>query len=392
MLTRRYNRLDSLVPTTPRSANGSVKRKFEKVYDTPSKSSRLLNINSPSEGAFGSSPIRKLETLSIDSAPTSFSKRTNAGTTIETLNGHIPRPTLPLPESALTADRAAWDNRVKLAVSQEVKKFSFRPMHQKLTEAAEVQDDRIEALMALVQEHHQFSDEQFGNPSTASPSEVVVVGRIASDSLDGKLNAASVVLESSRRMGAGSRVPLKLDAVPSYSFFPGQIVAMRGVNASGEYFAVSEILEVPYLPPATSSAASLAASAEKLAAGPLSIVVAAGPYTTDDNLLFESLDEICNRAAETCPDVLILLGPFIDTEHPLIKAGDFDIEGVDPMEGGTIEDLFREKIGRKISKVERSLVIIIPSIRDAVSKHVAYPQEPLKRKKTLGLSPVCYPE
>lgn len=120
-------------------------------------------------------------------------------------------------------------------------------MYQKLTEAAEVMDDRIDEMMAVVQEHHMLADEQFGNPSTASPAEVVAVGRIVSDSLDGKLNSASVLLEASRRMGAGARVPLKLDAVKSFSFFPGQIVAVRGVNASGAYFAVKEILDIPPL-------------------------------------------------------------------------------------------------------------------------------------------------
>lgn len=262
-------------------------------------------------------------------------------------------------------------------------------MHQKLTEASEVLDDRIEAFMEAVQEHHQLPFEKFGNPSTASPSEIIAVGRIASDSLDGKLNPASVVLESSRRMGAGSRVPLKLDNVPSYSFFPGQIVAVRGVNASGYYFAVSELLEIPSLPITLSSATKLAASAEQLAAGPLNIVVAAGPYTADNNLLFEPLEEICRRVAETCPDVLILLGPFIDAEHPMVQAGEFEIEGVDGKNDGTIEDLFRERVSRQIARVERSIVLLVPSTRDAVSRHVAFPQEKLK-KEELGLPRVGF--
>lgn len=367
------NRLDNL----PHSANGSVKRKLGGAYRTPSsKSTRLFDTASPS-GALGSSPIRRpLAALSLESTATAistpFSLRTNAGAVIETLNMHIPAPVLPLSTS--------WESRVKLTVNMDLKKFSYRPMHQKLTEASEVLDDRIESFMTVVQEHYQLADEQFGNPSTASPSEIVVVGRIASDSLDGKFNTASVVLESSRRMGAGSRVPLKLDAIKSFSFFPGQIVAVKGVNASGNYFAVSEILEIPALPTTATLASEMAAVASRLSAGPLTVMVASGPYTTDDNLHFEALDEICRRAVETCPDVLILTGPFIDSGHPLIQTGDFDIEGVDNNEGGTLEDLFRQKITRKIKRVDKSLVLLVPTVRDAVSRHISFPQEPLKKR------------
>lgn len=365
------NRFDDIV--TPRSANGSVKRKF--AYDTPSsKSTRLFDTASPS-GALDSSPLRKpLAALSLESTvvPTPFSIRTNAGATIETLNLHIPTPALPFGTS--------WESRVKLTVNMDLKKFSYRPMHQKLTEASEVLDDRIDEFMGFVQEHYQLADEQFGNPSTASPSEVVVVGRIASDSLDGKLNKASVVLEPSRRMGAGSRVPLKLDAIGSLSFFPGQIVAVKGVNASGDYFAVSEILEIPTLPTTATFVSEMNDVASRLEAGPLTIMVASGPYTTDDNLHFEALDEICRRAVETCPDVVILTGPFIDSGHPLIQTGDFDIERTNSQDDGTLEDLFREKISRKIKRVEKSLVLLVPTVRDVVNRHISFPQEPIKKR------------
>lgn len=358
------NRLQQLVPSTPR---GSTKRKSERTDEAPSKSTRISEATTPSRAL-------PLAALSLESAaiPTPFSIRPNAGTTIETLNLHIPAPTLPLGTS--------WESRVKLTVNMDLKKFSYRPMHQKLTEASEVLDDRIDEFMNFVQEHYQFADEQFGNPSTASPSEVVVVGRIASDSLDGKLNTASMVLESSRRMGAGSRIPLKLDAIRSFSFFPGQIVAVKGVNASGNYFAVSEILEIPTLPTTATSASEMTAIASRLSAGPLTIMVASGPYTTEDNLHFEALDEICRRAVETSPDVVILTGPFIDSEHSLIKIGDFDIEGVDGQENGTLEDLFRVKISRKIKRIEKSLVLLVPTIRDAVSRHISFPQEPIKKR------------
>ncbi|RPA95183.1 DNA polymerase alpha, subunit B [Choiromyces venosus 120613-1] len=393
--------LDGLVPTTPRGANGSIKRKFEKAaFETPSgKASRFLGVGSP-RTAIGSSPVgtpHKVGGQHIPSTP--FAQRKNAGITVEVLNEHIPKPFLPLPESSADADLASWNSRVKLVVGVELKKFSYRPMHQKLSEASEVMDDRVDEFMDMVQDHYQFADEQFGNPSTASPSEIVAVGRISCDTLDGKLSPSSVLLEASRKMGAGSRVRLKLDAVPSYSLFPGQIVAVKGINASGEYLAVSEILDIPRLPNPTSSPSVLLDTADRLSAGGLNIVVASGPYTTDDNLRFEALSEICNKAAESCPDVLILTGPFIDADHPLIKTGDFGFDTLirddgksSVREGGSMEDLFRERITPKIRQVQRSLVILVPSVRDIISKHISFPQDRFKRQQLdLAANVRCLP-
>jgi hypothetical protein len=80
-----------------------------------------------------------------------------------------------------------------------------------------------------------------------------VVGRICCDA-DAKLNEASILLESSRVMGSGVRVPLRFDAevklrAPTagrsgIGLFPGAIVALKGKNGGGGRFNVSEIWTV----------------------------------------------------------------------------------------------------------------------------------------------------
>ena len=155
-----------------------------------------------------------------------------------------------------------------MTVNTDYKKFSYRPMAMHLSEASEVLDDRIDEFLSLCQAHHSLEDTAFGNPASQSTSEIVAVGRIASDSLEGKLNIASLVLETSRRMGAGLRVPLKVDSVQSFEFFPGQVVALRGVNASGEYFSVKEILRLPLLPQAATPPAALDLFNKYLGGGP----------------------------------------------------------------------------------------------------------------------------
>lgn len=369
-----------MIPTTP--ARGSTMKRNHLAYETP-QGQKFDQHSSP--GYATTTPARTLFKNSASSAPleapTPFKKRINAGETIWCMNENIPRPSLPIPG-------ALWDSRATFLFNLENKKFSYRTLYQKLSEASEVHDDRIDELSKDIQQHYSLPDEAFGDPSISSPSEIVAVGRIVSDSLEGKFNPSSILLESSRMTGAGARTPLKLDRIPSFAFFPGQIVAVKGVNSSGNYFQVHKVLEPPILGPASTAPEQLVEISDRLAAGPLTVFMASGPYTTTDNLDFEALDELCNKAAEQKPDVVILMGPFIDSEHPMVQNGDFDLEDVDMMIDGTVDDLFREKISRKISRIQNSLVLMIPSLRDSASKHCAFPQEGLKRK-VLRLPDVC---
>ena len=282
-------------------------------------------------------------------------------------------------------------------------------MAMKLSEASEILDERIDLFLDLVREHHKLEDDAFGNPSSRSPSEIVAVGRIASDSSEGKLNAASLVLETSRRAGAGLRVPLKLDNLQSYDFFPGKIVALRGTNATGDFFAVKEVLEMPLLPSPASSLQDIEIVNNRLASKPskddmdvdspstrpLNIIISSGPYTMDDVLDFSPLQTLLSTALDTEADAIVLSGPFIDTEHPLIRTGDFDLPAnypVDP-DKATLIDVFRCYISAPINQLIKNLpsitVILVPSVRDAIAKHVAWPQDKMP-KKELGLPKQCF--
>jgi DNA polymerase alpha subunit B len=283
--------------------------------------------------------------------------------------------------------------RIRPTANTDLKKFGYKPMAMRLSEASEILDDRIDEFMALFEKQYEAGDIQFGSAGTQSTSEIVAVGRIASDSMEGRLNPASLVLETSRRTGAGLRVPLKVDSLPSVNFFPGQIVALRGINASGNYFSVNEVLSAPLLPPAASSVPAIEGINERMeetGSSPLNIMISSGPYTADDNLDFEPLNEICQKAAESYADALILMGPFLDIEHPLLASGDFDlpeVNGLDP-DTVTLATVFRHYITaplqRLVGAVPSITIVMVPSVRDAVSKHVSWPQEQLP-KKELGL-------
>ncbi|KAL9100547.1 MAG: hypothetical protein Q9163_004085 [Psora crenata] len=380
-----FGMLDGVTPSTPlqdRSANGPTKRKVP--YETPVvPKSRNGEGMSPSIDARGHGNV-----TSASTAP--FDARQNAGQIIETLNDHI------VPFEAPIAPPA--EPRVKLTANTDLKKFYYKPMAMHLSEASEILDDRIDEFQALIKSHHNLDDFAFGSAASQSTNEVVAVGRIACDSPEGKLNAASLMLETSRRTGAGRRVPLKVDSV-SYEFFPGQIVAVRGINASGTYFSVSEILDFPLPPPGVSAPSTLDIFNERVGvedgdvvnpSNVLNFMIASGPYTADDNLAFEPLNTLCEKAAESYADVLIMVGPILDIEHPHLASGDFDLPddpSVQP-DKATLDDVFRILVGTPLRLLAQQIpsitIILVPSVRDVVNKHVSWPQEPFD-KKVLGL-------
>jgi DNA polymerase alpha subunit B len=309
------------------------------------------------------------------------------------LNEHLAAPEPPIAPFG--------EPRIKLTAQSDAKKLSYKPMAMKSSEASEILDDRIDEFMGIVQEHHKLEDSAFGSAASQSTNEIVAVGRIASDSLIGKLNEASLVLETSRRMGAGMRIPLKVEALSGYQFFPGQIVAMRGINASGESFTVSEILEVPLLKSAASTSSAIRTHVQRLSGGPdamdsdsdpvpLSIMLGSGPYTADDNLDFEPLHALCSQAADSYADALILTGPFLDIDHPLIASGDFDLpeEAMAEPDTATMTTVFKYLVSPALIQLVAAnphiTILLVPSVKDAINKHVSWPQEPFPRKE-LGL-------
>ncbi|PGH11234.1 hypothetical protein AJ79_04965 [Helicocarpus griseus UAMH5409] len=382
-----FGMLDEFVPSPHGGANGNGSAgKRKAAFGTPSTSKISRGEKGMSSPAGAGTPRRPLngDPAGIQSTP--FSERQNSGQVIETINGELSMPQAPVaphPEA-----------RIKPTANTDLKKFAYKPMAMHLNETSEVLDDRIDEFMAIIQKHHNLDDTAFGSAADQSTKEIIAVGRIASDSLEGKLNTASLVLETSRRMGAGLRVPLKVDNLPSVQFFPGQIVALRGINASREYFSVLEVLSVPLLPPAASPPSVIQSMNDRIggseAENALNILIASGPFTADDNLDFEPLRELCTKAADEYADALILTGPFLDLEHPLLAAGDFDlpdVKGLDP-DTATLSTLFRHLISAQLNQLVSAVpsisIFLVPSVRDAVSKHVSWPQE-MFLKKELGL-------
>ncbi|KAJ7459686.1 DNA polymerase alpha/epsilon subunit B-domain-containing protein [Mycena latifolia] len=254
------------------------------------------------------------------------------------------------------------------------KKRAYRYMHEKPSERGDVLDDRIDEFAERIREHYDLSD--VGDPSASTSDDITVVGRIIQDDdtdESAKLGEGAIAFECSRAMGNGARVPLRFDwnlkirggpqGSGSTSFFPGAIAALRGKNGGGGYFQVSEILTLPPLLP---SAPSVKPDTSNAA---FSVFIASGPYTPDADLGFRPWRTLITKINETKPAVVVLLGPFIDALHPLIKSGDVDSTPLN-----LFRTRFTDPLRAYLDSVPGSIAIIVPSPRDVVSDHAVFPQ------------------
>ncbi|KAK0719632.1 DNA polymerase subunit alpha B [Lasiosphaeris hirsuta] len=372
---------------------------------TKLSSARKRHLETPSVSRMkavpASSPLKIEDQLNSLGAilPSSFNNRQNPGEVIEVLNEQLPAPEPPI--------APIGESRIKLTAGSDQKKLAYKPLFMKLSEVSEILDGRIEEFAKIAMDYHNIEESAFGSAARKDTNEVVAVGRIACDSAEGRLNAASLVLETSRSMGNAFRVPLNLKQLKGHQFFPGQIVALRGSNTTGREFTVNEVLEIPLLPNAASDAPTLEAHRNRLRGGPdamdsdsdpapLNILFASGPYTADDNLDFEPLHTLCIRAADTYTDALVLTGPFIDSEHPMIASGDFDLPddvvgqlgSFDP-DSATMATVFKcfisPALNRLVAANPHVTILLIPSVRDVIDNHPSWPQDAFP-KRDLGLS------
>ncbi|KAI0260193.1 DNA polymerase alpha subunit B [Gloeopeniophorella convolvens] len=263
-------------------------------------------------------------------------------------------------------------------------KRDYKYMYEKISERSEALDERIDEFAGLIRKHYGLTD--LGDPSASTDEAVVVVGRITLDaeasSGHGKLNEASVYIESSRMMGSGARVPLKFTpnlkikggprGQGNVSLFPGAIVAVKGRNGGGGWFTVYEIMSFPPLASSATSVAQTGAVKQELQGAAFSMAIACGPYTQDSDLSYKPWSSLFAQIASQKPDVVFLIGPFVDSTNQKIKTGDTDQSPED-----LFESQFQENLHDFLESSSHSLVLILPSVRDMTSHHNVYPQSPL---------------
>lgn len=362
-------RVLKLVPHSSSPAPDSTPLKRQKM--TPFRTPRANFTLSPGYETAGDSSY-----VEPYSSPIRKSQSVNSNTVIETLN----------PEIAVVEHDDHIERSHQITANFELKKYKFRTMAMKVLESADYLDDQIDLFGDEYLRYHGVNStnenrsSELGNPCVSSQTDLICVGRIVPDltAYDSKpqLNDSSLCLETLRTYGIGQRVPLDLSLLPSYLFFPGQIVVLRGRNPSGSKFIVLEILANPKLPLSYSTPEDLSEYTHGV-----KLVVASGPYSPGqflDYSKFELFVQYVNTVIN--PDVVVLCGPFVDITNASVRAGMVSGEKLDDD-----DEIFRQMVVPIIKQFNsNTLVILVPSLRDAAIKHIAYPQD-LFDKKRFGL-------
>jgi DNA polymerase alpha subunit B len=175
----------------------------------------------------------------------------------------------------------------------------------------------------------------------------------------------------------------------SYSLFPGQIVAIEGMNCSGRKLVAQRICEgAPHAPVQTTVGDLMKYHhGDRFQSGaPLKVVVASGPFTCSDNLEYQPLiDLVSTTIKNSKPDVVILAGPFVDINQKLVASCETYLST--GQDDGKIlvpyETIFMEQISRMLEEfylsdiAHQTQFILVPSLDDATHESV-YPQPPFQ--------------
>lgn len=373
-------------PKTVRSVNGSPTLFGLNVSKTPTVKRRKMNDELELDGKSKSSPLHFSTTpLSGSNTPGSDSNSMTvtpsqddipSGKILESLNSN----NLEIATGIETDDEC----NLKILPYYDPEKYHFRTMRQNLIDVADVLDEQIEILSNIVQTHYQLQASDFGDPTIQAQSELYAVGRIVPDSSSSEehLNEESLALETSRMGGVGRRIRLDLSNINEVSFFCGQIVALKGKNANGEYFTVSQVLSLPYPDSPTSTLEELQDISSSMDGKPSKIVITSGPYIPDNNFSMCHLEGFVERInTEIKPHVLIMFGPFIDYTNSMIARGTLPVFPNIKVQPKTLDEIFIKVMAPILKNINSQIqVIIIPSTRDTLSKHAAYPQDSFDRK------------
>lgn len=186
------------------------------------------------------------------------------------------------------------------------------------------------------------------------------VGTIFADD-DGPLTQTSTILVGSDETRC-RMVHLNLSQVKSFAIFPGQIVMVSGFNPRGDRFMVQEIITEQDLNSVKPIKWSISSDEQ------LTFLVAASPFTSEDDFLYKPLHSLLSHLKENKADILLLLGPFINDDHKLIFE-DFAISSTFNTFFEQILDWIMEAAGTDTT------VLIVPSYRD-VNAEPVYPTMP----------------
>ncbi|VVD06040.1 unnamed protein product [Leptidea sinapis] len=240
--------------------------------------------------------------------------------------------------------------------------FGFELLHEK----ASIYESHIRFVSQCIMKKNGIAETRSVREKTQN--EVYVSGRIECDA-EARLNAKCVVLQGTWEESLSQCVPLDLDSLKQYTLFPGQVVVVRGVNPRGDRFIAHQVYcdgSRPIPDPKDDMMNTLE--------GTLSMVIAAGPYTTSNNLSYEPLKDFISYINTHKPHAVLMTGPFLDCEHVKVKEHTM---------ASTFKTFFEkliDRLGDMCNTSPHTKVYIVSSSRDAFHNNI-YPTCPYSVRK-----------
>ncbi|KAF5274106.1 hypothetical protein FQR65_LT04504 [Abscondita terminalis] len=295
---------------------------------------------------------------SVTSTPSThdYGQRTNAGK-VELSYG-----TQSLLKTSTFRRKLNATNEVKLSLCSEILSCDARYMYNVMNVRASNLNSSTEWIGKYLINKFGLGDAEGFNKTAVR--QVTTYGRICSDTV-GKLHPSSVLLEGSQELSNGNTIQLNLNKVSNYALFPGQVVAVQGFNPNGTNFIVQKLYN--------DATITSIPQRNTILTEPLQIVVGAGPFTLSNDLQYQPLHDLIKYVTDSKPNVLILIGPFLDASQETIC----DV---------TMTELYNNFFESLVEFVMSSLqgsnvsVVLVPSSKDA-HHHVVYPTPPYKIKQ-----------
>ncbi|XP_066942609.1 DNA polymerase alpha subunit B isoform X2 [Macrobrachium rosenbergii] len=329
---------------------GTPTTKTSKRQITPDNNVTKRHVNSARSISAQFSPATLSRSVATPSQK--YSSRTNAGGVVASYGD---------------VSKASWTSSKDFIPQLEIMAMtgdtplteSYKYMFDKLRDVAEVLNDTITLLGDEIKDT--LKVEEYSSLKSACNEVITVCGRICCDSV-GRLNAASVLLEGSREASGGDAVQVDLSQLAEFSLFPGQIVGIQGLNTTGNKLVAQKLVPGKILPLPDSPITI------KNDTGPVQVIVACGPFTTTDNLLYEPLTDLLMAIQNNPPHLLILMGPLLDVAHPLVANNELN---------ETHDSVFNRCVRIITNSLEDigTRVVLVSSNRDACS-HMVYPTPP----------------
>jgi DNA polymerase alpha subunit B len=157
---------------------------------------------------------------------------------------------------------------------------------------------------------------------------------------------------------------------------------LEGVNPDGKCLHVKQFLQPQNSLMKIPKLLEAYGQYEQLADGVLSVMIAAGPFALDTNskvkeLDYSPLDLLFSSVASKRPEVLILCGPFIDSDNSSARSGSLQY---------LPDQIFHLEIALRLSELREKCpeirILLVPSLRDLnSSSDNIFPQPPLQNLK-----------